>query len=80
MCFLSNNVYDYYIVSQGKITVPGIDDGEDLTLADVSFLFKHSSCQLTCQPFRSDATKTFCNPPFDRRTFVIRLYLNFHMR
>lgn len=36
MCFLSNNVYDYTFVSQGKITVPGMDDGEECSLMDVS--------------------------------------------
>lgn len=35
-CFLSDNIYDYVNVSQGKITVPGIDDGEESQLADVS--------------------------------------------
>lgn len=35
-CFLSDNIYDYFNVSQGKITVPGIDDGEESMLADVS--------------------------------------------
>ena len=36
MCFLSNNIYDYYNVSQGKITIPGIDDNEEMALTDVS--------------------------------------------
>lgn len=36
MCFLSNNIYDYYNVSQGKITIPGIDDKEEMDLTDVS--------------------------------------------
>jgi hypothetical protein len=36
LCYLSNNIYDYYNVSQGKITVPGIDDGEEMMAADVS--------------------------------------------
>lgn len=36
MCFLSNNIYDYYNVSQGKITIPGIDDHEEMGLTDVS--------------------------------------------
>jgi hypothetical protein len=36
MCMLSNNVYDYVFVSQGKITIPGVDDGEECMLADVS--------------------------------------------
>lgn len=36
MCFLSDNIYDYYNVSQGKVTVPNMDDGEEFQLADVS--------------------------------------------
>lgn len=27
---------DYHIVSQGKTVIPGVDDGEELTLTDVS--------------------------------------------
>lgn len=26
---------DYYIVSQGKTTIPSVDDGEEFTLTDV---------------------------------------------
>ena len=36
MCALSDNIYDYYNVSQGKITIPNVDDGEELQLTDVS--------------------------------------------
>ncbi|XP_011506388.1 PREDICTED: myosin heavy chain, muscle isoform X16 [Ceratosolen solmsi marchali] len=36
-CFLSNNIYDYYNVSQGKITIPGIDDAEEMGLTDKAF-------------------------------------------
>lgn len=36
MCLLSNDIYDYYIVSQGKTTIPNVDDGEECTLTDVS--------------------------------------------
>lgn len=36
-CNLSDNIYDYYNVSQGKITIPSMDDGEEFTLTDVSF-------------------------------------------
>lgn len=36
MCFLSDNIYDYFNVSQGKVTVPSIDDSEEFQLADVS--------------------------------------------
>lgn len=36
MCMLSNDIYDYNTVAQGKITIPNIDDGEELQLTDVS--------------------------------------------
>ncbi|BFF94376.1 myosin heavy chain muscle [Drosophila madeirensis] len=37
MCFLSDNIYDYFNVSQGKVTVPSIDDGEEFQMADQAF-------------------------------------------
>ncbi|XP_037708007.1 myosin heavy chain, muscle isoform X4 [Drosophila subpulchrella] len=37
MCFLSDNIYDYFNVSQGKVTVPNMDDGEEFQLADQAF-------------------------------------------
>jgi len=36
-CLLSNNILDYWYVSQGKITVPSIDDKEDMMFADEAF-------------------------------------------
>ncbi|KAH9629146.1 hypothetical protein HF086_008595 [Spodoptera exigua] len=36
MCLLTNDIYDYNIVSQGKTTIPNVDDGEECTLTDVS--------------------------------------------
>lgn len=36
MCNLSENIYDYYNVSQGKVTIPNMDDGEEFALTDVS--------------------------------------------
>merc|ERR1711963_1084849 len=36
-CFLSNNIYDYWWVSQGKVTVDSIDDKEDMMFADQAF-------------------------------------------
>lgn len=36
MCFLSENIYDYVNVSQGKVTIPSMDDGEEFALTDVS--------------------------------------------
>lgn len=35
MCSLSNDIYDYHNVSQGKVTIPNVDDAEELTLTDV---------------------------------------------
>ncbi|XP_033213889.1 myosin heavy chain, muscle isoform X10 [Belonocnema kinseyi] len=37
MCLLSNNIRDYYFVSQGKTTIPGLDDGEELLVTDQAF-------------------------------------------
>lgn len=36
MCALSDDIYQYNFVSQGKITIPNVDDAEELTLTDVS--------------------------------------------
>lgn len=36
MCSLSDNIYDYFNVSQGKVTIPNMDDGEEFSLTDVS--------------------------------------------
>lgn len=36
MCLLSNNIRDYHFVSQGKTTIPGLDDGEEMLITDVS--------------------------------------------
>jgi len=37
LCFLSNDIYDYHFQSQGKVTVPSIDDGEDMDFCDTAF-------------------------------------------
>ena len=36
-CLLSDNILDYWFVSQGKLTVPSIDDKEDMQFADEAF-------------------------------------------
>merc|ERR1711936_1031273 len=36
-CLLTNDIYDYWYVSQGKTTVPSIDDKEDMMFADEAF-------------------------------------------
>merc|ERR1712212_545376 len=38
LCKLSNDIYDYKFVSQGKVTVPPIDDGEDMEFCDTAFV------------------------------------------
>jgi hypothetical protein len=48
MCLLSNDVYDYNIVSQGKTTIPNVDDGEECTLTDVSPAFKEPKASVGC--------------------------------
>lgn len=36
ICLLSNEIHDYFYVSQGKTSIPGVDDGEEFQLTDVS--------------------------------------------
>merc|ERR1719342_719763 len=36
-CMLSDDILDYWFVSQGKLTVPSIDDKEDMMFADEAF-------------------------------------------
>ncbi|XP_043950054.1 myosin heavy chain, muscle isoform X27 [Drosophila biarmipes] len=36
-CLLSNNIYDYRIVSQGKTTIPSVNDGEEWVAVDQAF-------------------------------------------
>lgn len=36
MCFLMDDIHHYYNVAQGKITIPGVDDAEELLATDVS--------------------------------------------
>ena len=36
-CLLTNDIKDYWYVSQGKLTVPSIDDKEDMMFADEAF-------------------------------------------
>merc|ERR1739845_249807 len=37
-CLLSNEILDYWYVSQGKLTVPSIDDKEDMQFAHEAFV------------------------------------------
>lgn len=40
LCLLSDDIYDYHFVSQGKIEIPNVDDGEEMRLTDVSIRTK----------------------------------------
>nr|ASF79341.1 myosin heavy chain [Palaemon carinicauda]ASU54247.1 myosin heavy chain [Palaemon carinicauda] len=37
MCMLSDDIYEYHYVSQGKVTVPSIDDAEDMQFCHDAF-------------------------------------------
>merc|ERR1719474_427830 len=57
-CLLSDEILDYWYVSQGKLTVPSIDDKEDMQFADEAFdvlgfsesekydVFKNTACMM----------------------------------
>jgi len=36
MTLLSNRIADYYYISQGKTRIPGVNDGEEFQITDVS--------------------------------------------
>ena len=36
MTFLSNRVSDYYYINQGRTRIPGVNDGEEFKITDVS--------------------------------------------
>jgi hypothetical protein len=54
MVMLSNNIMDYYFVAQGKTSIPGVDDGEELELTDVRPTFAACPYRLAL-PFSSTA-------------------------
>merc|ERR1719278_1711134 len=54
-CFLSNDIKDYWYVSQGKLTVPSIDDKEDMQFADEAFDILGFSQQMKYDVFRNTA-------------------------
>lgn len=36
MTLLSNRISDYHFISQGKTRIPGVNDGEEFEITDVS--------------------------------------------
>lgn len=57
ICNLSDNIYDYFNVSQGKVTIPSMDDGEEFSLTDVSV-------------FTMFRMQRFVNHQFEIRLFI----------
>ncbi len=46
MCCLTDNLLDYHFVSQGKLTVNGMDDAEEMYFTDVRLDFWRGGLQL----------------------------------
>nr|XP_027217744.1 myosin heavy chain, muscle-like [Penaeus vannamei] len=45
LCFLSNDIYTYHYVSQGKVTVASIDDAEDMQFTHDAFVVLNFSSE-----------------------------------
>merc|ERR1719209_1556615 len=54
-CLLSNDIKDYWFVAQGKLTVPSIDDKEDMQFADEAFDILGFSNQMKYEVFKNTA-------------------------
>merc|ERR1719189_650117 len=54
-CLLTNDIKDYWYVFQGKLTVPSIDDKEDMQFADEAFDILGFSQQMKYDVFRNTA-------------------------
>merc|ERR1719385_442268 len=54
-CLLSNEILDYWFVSQGKLTVPSIDDKEDMMFADEAFDILGFSTEMKYDVFKNTA-------------------------
>ncbi|XP_040566481.1 myosin-3 [Lepeophtheirus salmonis] len=54
-CHLSNDIYDYHYVSQGKTSVPSIDDNEDLEFTHDAFNILHFSNEETYNIYKITA-------------------------
>jgi len=55
-CMLSNDILDYWYVSQGKLTVPSIDDKEDMQFADEAFDALGFSLDMKYEVFKNTAS------------------------
>ena len=52
---MTDNILDYWYVSQGKLTVPSIDDKEDMMFADEAFDILGFSTQMKYDVFKNTA-------------------------
>lgn len=48
MCLLSDDIKDYHFVSQGKITIPSMDDSEEFGFTNVSNCWDTKSSHPIC--------------------------------
>merc|ERR1719355_3269 len=55
-CLLSDDILDYWYVSQGKLTVPSIDDKEDMQFADEAFDALGFSLDMKYEVFKNTAS------------------------
>merc|ERR1719266_2500586 len=55
-CMLSDDILDYWYVSQGKLTVPSIDDKEDMQFADEAFDALGFSKEMKYEVFKNTAS------------------------
>ena len=55
-CLLSDDIYDYWWVSQGKTTVPSIDDKEDMMYAHEAYKILGFSEENTYNIYKLTAT------------------------
>jgi len=60
-CLLSNNIYDYRIVSQGKTTIPSVNDGEEWVAVDVRPYKNGYLSALSYYPRKHNITHTVHN-------------------
>lgn len=60
---MSDDIYDYHFVSQGKITIPSMDDSEEMIATDVSKVSKglksRKKYKIARDPFECENGYTF---------------------
>lgn len=77
---LSNNIHDYRIVSQGKTTIPGVDDGDGFEETDVR-IGTYFNCEFAVRPlvlyivFCVFLTITCANPDLIKFSWNFTLYV-----